>query len=135
MCVEPLEKEQIEPLTITAQNYSSDTEWTKEYIIEYKSYIQKIQQTHQTDQSSILSEARVSAASKPNSFLIRATLPPDLAEEAIANLEHYYKTVWQLKHKSATAKAIFYLQNARIVSSHYATTIRNVVELYLKFKK
>ncbi len=74
-------------------------------------------------------------ATCPNPFLVRATLPPEIAEDVIANLEHYFETVWQKNHGAKTARIIFYTQNFRIVVSHYIGAFRSALELYLKFKK
>jgi hypothetical protein len=70
-----------------------------------------------------------------NSVLIRATLPPEMAEDVIANLEHFYETVWKHKHGSKTAFTIFYIQNARVVFGYYLGAVRSALELYLKLKK
>ena len=71
----------------------------------------------------------------PNPIFIRAMLPPEMAEDAIANNEHYYESVLLKKHEAKTARIIFYAQNARIVMSHYIGSVRSALELYLKFKK
>ena len=68
----------------------------------------------------------------PNSILLRATLPPEAAEDVIANLEFYYQTVWRKRHGTGAASAIFYAQNVRAILSHYAGVIRSTLELYLK---
>ncbi len=69
---------------------------------------------------------------QPNPVLIRALLPPELAEDIIANLEHYYQSVWRKRHSGWAAKAIFYAQNVRAILGHYAGVIRSTLELYLK---
>ncbi len=68
----------------------------------------------------------------PNPILLRVVLDPATAEDVIANLEHYYSSVWRKRHRPFTAKAIFYAQNVRVIFSHYGKVLRDTLELYVK---
>jgi hypothetical protein len=71
----------------------------------------------------------------PNAILVRALLPPELAEDVVSNLEHHFQTVWLKKHGTKAAGTIFYCQIFRLIFSHYWNALRCILELYLKTKK
>jgi hypothetical protein len=75
------------------------------------------------------------ATQYPSGFLLRATLPPEKAEDLIGNFEHFYETVWRKKHYAWAAKMVFYSQSIRAILGHHAETLKGTLELYLKLKK
>lgn len=74
------------------------------------------------------------SSQSPNPIFLRMVLPPDLAEDAIVNLEYLYRSVWSKKHSSKAAKTIFYCQNIRLILSHYASTIKFLVNSWIAKK-
>jgi Trp operon repressor len=71
----------------------------------------------------------------PNGFLLRAILPPDVAEDRIANLENYYENKLIKKHYRWSAKIIFHCQTIRVILGHYSSELKGLLELYFKLKK
>ena len=67
----------------------------------------------------------------PSGLLLRMALPPDLAEEAIANFDHYYETVWLKHHSAGFARMVYASQSCLTLLAHYAELIKSVLGILI----
>jgi hypothetical protein len=67
----------------------------------------------------------------PRGLWLRIALPPELAEEIIANFAHHYETVWIKEHPVRVARMIYAAQICRALLAHYSEALMEILGMWL----